>query len=126
MISLTGVYPTIPVTDLQRAKNFYEKMLGLEVSDTTPEGVVYSAGGGSKIYLYQREQSKADHTLASFHVEDIEKEIGDLSQKGVAFEHYDFPNLKTDGKGIATMGQIKAAWFKDPDGNILALSQSSK
>lgn len=126
MLNSAAVYPTIPVTDLGRSKNFYENVLGLTDAVATHEGVIYSAGLGTKLYIYERAPSKADHTLASFRVENIEQTISELSAKGVSFEHYDFPNLKTNEQGIASIGDLKAAWFKDPDGNILAISQSSK
>lgn len=126
MLNISAVYPTIPVTDLQKAKEFYENVLGLGSPVITSEGVLYNVGQATKLYIYQREPSKADHTLASFRVDNIEQVMSELSQKGVTFEHYDLPGLKTDEKGIATMGELKAAWFKDPDGNILAISQLSQ
>ncbi len=128
MLNNSPVTPTIAVTDLKRAKDFYEGKLGLteDSSMSDDNGVLYNAGQGSKLYIYSRPNSPtADHTQVSFKVDNIETSIDELSSKGVAFEHYEIPEmgLKTDEKGVATMGKIKSAWFKDPDGNILSLLQ---
>jgi len=122
MLSDTMVCPTIPVTDMARAKKFYGETLGLKPGPEDPGGVVFQAGAGTAVYLYQRGPSQADHTLASFKVDDAEAEVKALAAKGVTFEDYDLPNLKTVNH-IATMGNMKGAWFKDPDGNILSLSE---
>lgn len=128
MLVNSAVTPTVVTTDLERAKDFYENKLGLkpDPSMSDENGVLYQAGKGTNFYVYKKTNPPvADHTLASFRVDDIEKEVTELSQKGVVFEHYDMPNgIKTNEKGIATMGTSKSAWFKDPDGNILALLQT--
>lgn len=124
MLIDSPVVPTIPVTDIDRAIDFYENKLGLKQNSMQVEkdGALFDAGGGTMLYLYERGVSKADHTLASFSVDDVEKIVDELSEKGVVFEQYDMPNgMKTDAKGIARMGNMKSAWFKDPDGNILAV-----
>jgi catechol 2,3-dioxygenase-like lactoylglutathione lyase family enzyme len=120
------VIPTIPVSDLERAKDFYERKLGLkQVEEAMPDGIVYEAGGGSRLYVYEREPDNSPHTLAGFEVKDIEKTVDDLGAMGIMFEQYDMPgNIKTDERGIATMGNIRSAWFKDPDGNILAITET--
>ena len=126
MLINSPVTPTLVVTDLARAKDFYENKLGLtaDSSMTDEMGVLYNAGQGTKLYLYLRQNaSTADNTQVSFRVEDIEKTIAELSEKGVVFEHYDMPGLKTDEKGIATIGKLRSAWFKDQDGNILSVLQ---
>jgi catechol 2,3-dioxygenase-like lactoylglutathione lyase family enzyme len=125
MLSDFPVAPTIPVTDLQRAKTFYTEVLGLTVDKENPGGISFNAGGNSKLYIYKRGPSKADHTLASFVVKDVEAEVDALIKKGVVFEQYDFPGLKTDKKGIAVLADEgeKGAWLKDPDGNILAIGE---
>ena len=126
MLKNAFVYPTIPVTDLQKAKEFYEETLGLAIVMEVPTGVIFRAGKDSQLYIYQRGPSKADHTLAGFVVEDIEATIDELTGKGVVFEQYDYPGLKTDEKGIALQGPVKAAWFKDIEGNILGIIQYIK
>jgi len=126
MLGNSRVTPTIAVTDLEKAKDFYENKLGLKLNPSMQDmdGVLYDAGEGTNLYIYLRTNpSKADHTLVSFRVDNIEKTIEDLSQKGVVFEHYDMPGLKTDDVGIATIGSAKSAWFKDPDENILSVLQ---
>ena len=128
MLGDKPVGPTIPVTDLARAKEFYTNLLGLTVDSESTGGILFTAGNSTKLYIYKRGPSKADHTLAAFEVEDIEAMVDEMIQKGITFEQYDFPGLKTNEKGIAdSEGENeRGAWFKDPDGNILAVSQSLK
>ena len=127
MLSNAPVAPTIPVTDLKKARDFYEKTLGLSVKqEDEGEGLLIEAGQGSMLYLYKRPPAPSQHTLASFHVKDLDAEMDDLIAKGVVFEQYDMPGLKTDEKGIAMMGDMRGCWFKDPDGNILAHDEESK
>lgn len=126
MLTNSVVTPTVVTTNLERAKDFYQNKLGLkpDPSMNDENGVLYQAGNGTSIYVYKRMNPPvADHTLASFRVADLEAEIKEFSQKGISFEHYDMPGLKTDEKGIAVMGPVKSAWFKDPDGNIFSLMQ---
>ena len=125
MLGDKPVAPTIPVTDLARAKVFYQDKLGLILEKEMPEGISFKAGGNTHLYLYKRGPSTADHTLASFLVENVEAAVDELGAKGIVFEQYDFPGLKTNEKGIAVMSKEgeKAAWFKDPDGNILAVGE---
>jgi catechol 2,3-dioxygenase-like lactoylglutathione lyase family enzyme len=126
MLSDAPVTATLVSTDLKRTRAFYEGMLGLKVNAamTSDDGVLYDAGKGTNLYLYVRQAPKADNTVANFTVANIEQEVNDLTAKGVKFEQYAMPNgIKTDAKGIAVMGSLKSAWFKDPDGNILSLLQ---
>lgn len=126
MLTNSSVRPTIPVVDLERAKRFYETTLGLKPAsannDNTFGTAMFECGNGTKIELYQRSPSKADHTVATFEVLDIEEEVNALREKRVAFEEYDMPEIKTQN-GIATQGPVKAAWFKDSEGNILCIHQ---
>jgi predicted enzyme related to lactoylglutathione lyase len=125
MLSKAMVAPSLPAVDIKRARKFYEEKLGLKVvmEDPSP-GIMVQAGEGTMIYIYQRGATKADHTVASFKVDNIEAEVKELKAKGVKFEEYDIPKMgiKTVN-GIATMGKMKGAWFKDTEGNILALTQ---
>jgi catechol 2,3-dioxygenase-like lactoylglutathione lyase family enzyme len=111
------------VTDLERAKKFYGETLGLKSDGVIAEGhAVYEAGEGTFLVIYERsEPSKAENTAASFSVDDVEGTVQWLKDRGVTFEEYDSPELKTINS-IATIGDLKGAWFKDPDGNILAVS----
>jgi hypothetical protein len=86
------------------------------------EGLIFEAGNNTKLYLYKRNPTKADHTIASFIVDNIETEVNHLKEKGIIFEEYDLPNIKTVN-GIATSGNYKSAWFKDTEGNIISVSQ---
>jgi len=123
MLSKAMVAPTLPAVDLKRARKFYEEKLGLKVvmEDPSP-GIMLQCGQGTMLYVYQRSATKADHTVASFKVDNIETEARELKARGVKFEDIDLPNLKTVN-GIATMGNMKGAWFKDSEGNILAITQ---
>lgn len=126
MLTDSPVMPTIPVTDIKRSIDFYANKLGLKQSSMQVEkdSAMFDAGGGTMLFLYQRPPSPAEHTLASFKAENLEKTMDELSRKGVSFEHYDMPGLKTDEKGIVTNEDMKACWFKDPDGNILGIVET--
>lgn len=115
---------TIPAKDLSGTRKFYEEVLGLKVFREDPAGITYQAGD-SALFLYPTEYAgTAQHTLGGFRVSDIESAVADLRAKGVTFEEYDMPGLKTVN-GIAELGGEKGAWFKDPEGNILSLSEVS-
>jgi catechol 2,3-dioxygenase-like lactoylglutathione lyase family enzyme len=126
MLTNSPVRPTIPVVDLDRAKTFYERTLGLKPvhanNDSTFGIALFECGNSTRIELYQRSASKADHTVATFEVSDIEEEVNALRGKGVVFEEYDMPEIRTQN-GISTQGPVKAAWFKDSEGNILCIHQ---
>ena len=124
MLTSACVHPTLPVADLQRARELSEEKLGLKAIRVDPPpapGVMYEAGEGTGLYIYQRAATKADHTVASFTVKDVEATVKGLKAKGVVFEDIDAPDFKTVD-GIATMGELKGAWFKDTEGNILAVT----
>ena len=122
MLTNAAVHPTLPVVDFDRARKFYEEKLGLKVVQTDPSpGAVLQAGEGTQLYIYKRAATKADHTVASFTVADVEAAVKDLKAKGVVFEEVDVPGVKTVD-GIATMGEMKGAWFKDTEGNISAIT----
>jgi catechol 2,3-dioxygenase-like lactoylglutathione lyase family enzyme len=113
---------TIAVRDMPTARKIYEKTVGLElVDDMMPEAVVYRSGG-SKVMVYRSQYAGTNKaTAATWAVgEDLDKVVRALKAKGVSFEHYDLPELTRKGD-VHEGGGVKAAWFKDPDGNILAL-----
>jgi len=122
MLSEKSVITTIPVVDVERAKNFYEKKLELKLLEERDEGLFFEAGNNTQLYMYKRDSTKADHTVASFMVDNIENEVYHLKEKGIVFEEYDLPNLKTINS-VATSGNYKSAWFKDTEGNIIAITQ---
>ena len=112
---------TIAVKDLKAARKFYEGTLGFKpVPSGQPEVANYKSGK-STILVYPSEFAGTNKaTAATWTVDDTEAEVRALKGKGVSFEHYDFPGMKLKGD-VHVMGEMKAAWFKDPDGNILAI-----
>lgn len=124
MLGDAPVTVSMPAVDIERARVFYRDSLGLKERDNPGEGsAIFEAGAGTTIFLYQRAATTADHTAASFLVEDVEATVAGLTEKGVVFEQYDMGDIKTDERGIAELGENKAAWFKDSEGNILSINQ---
>ena len=125
---MLGDYPaaaTIATADLARARTFYEETLGLKVDMEDPGGILY-VSGESRVLLYPSQfAGPSKVTVVSWMVDDLDRVVGELSAKGITFEQYDFPGLKTDERGIADAGNLKGAWFKDPDGNILNVGQQT-
>ena len=125
MLGNAPVTTILPVMNMQRAREFYEKKLGFKPIGEKPDGkFVYDiGGGGAQLALFPKEGgTKADHTAISFQVKDIAGEIKSLKAAGVVFEDYDFPGLKTVDH-VCVLGAEKAAWFKDPEGNYLCLHE---
>ena len=114
----------LPVIDMQRARGFYEKKLGLKPVGLKPDGkFVYATGSGAVLALFPKDGgTKADHTAVSFQVRDIAAAIKALKAAGVTFEDYDFPGLKTVNH-VCVLGAEKASWFKDTEGNYLCLHE---
>ena len=125
MLKDAPVVPYIPATDIQRARNFYEKKVGLIAREEVAGGVVYECAGGSWIFLYQSSGAGTSQASQAFwQVQDIEKEVADLRSRGVVFEDYDRPGGLKTVNGISIGGGAKAAWSKDSEGNIMALIQT--
>ena len=124
MLSDAPVSAVLPATDLNRAKDFYQHKLGLKpLPLPMDDPIMFSAGEGTTLVVYHRaEGTKAEHTVAGFKVKDVAQTIAELEAKGVVFEDYDQPGLKTVNH-IADYGTAKSAWFKDSEGNILAINQ---
>jgi catechol 2,3-dioxygenase-like lactoylglutathione lyase family enzyme len=124
-ISTAPAATTLPAEDLKRARSFYEEKLGLETEtrDDMPEGVFVHAGEGSLIFLYERGRATAENTAVTFEVDDLEGTVSELRSRGVEFEEYDFPGLKTVN-AIARRDADQAAWFKDSEGNILCAHET--
>ena len=124
MLKKTHVTVTVPVVDLKRAESFYENKLGLDKKGVDPSGAVLLSTGETEIELYKGSAPpRADHTVMSFGVLNIENEIRDLEGKGVKFEDYNLPDFKTDANHIFRQNGDKAAWFKDSEGNVLCLHE---
>ena len=124
MLSKCRVAATLPYDGLATAEPFYGGKLGLELkSGSVADGWLEFAGGdGTVIEVFESDSPKSDDTSATFEVEDLEREMADLRGKGVKFEEYDLPGIKTV-RGVATMEGHRAAWIKDPAGNVIALHQ---
>ena len=124
-LSDSQAIPTVAVSDMGRAREFYEGTLGLSGGEEKGDGGVRYPCGETAIHIYPSAANagKSPATLAAFQVADIESAVDELAAKGVTFEQYDMDPIKTDEKGIAHLGTGAGAWFKDPDGNIFALDQ---
>lgn len=122
MQGATMVVPTIPVSDLERARAFYGDTLGLTQLWDNAASIRFGCGAGSELSVFRRPGTETQHTLAHFEVADIEAAVRELESKGVAFVDYDEGPLRTTGH-IAQMGPARGAWFRDPDGNFLGLRQ---
>jgi len=115
----------IPVKDLDRARTFYEDALGLKTKDEMGGEVLTMESGDTTINVYRSEFAGTNKATAlTFDVDDAEKEVRELKDKGILFEHYEMPGLTQQGDLYVAKG-FKTAWFKDPDGNILSLVEGS-
>lgn len=124
MLSRCPVAATLPFHGLQAAQDFYSGKLGLDlVGGSIDDGYLeFAAGGGTLLEVFESDSDKSDDTAATFQVDDLAREKKDLEKKGVVFEEYDLPGIKTVN-GVATMEGHVAAWFKDPGGNVICLHQ---
>lgn len=121
-LATSTIATMLPVTDTARAKEFYADRLGLPFEGVSSVGdLQFRLGGGAMLVLLPREAgSQSKSTALSWEVDSVETEMAELEGKGVTFEDYDMPGLKTVNN-IAEMGADRAAWFLDPDGNVLCL-----
>jgi catechol 2,3-dioxygenase-like lactoylglutathione lyase family enzyme len=123
MLAGTQVTCMLPVKDLARARRFYEEGLRLEAIGQKPDGKFVYRCGGTEIALFPKpEGTRAEHTALSFAVPDILAAIAELKGRGVTFEDYDLPDFRTV-EHVCVLGSEKAAWFRDPEGNILCLHE---
>ena len=122
MLDTSKAFSSFSVNDIEKAKEFYGKTLGLQVSGG-PEGtLVVPLSGDTKALMYPKPNHQAaTFTVLNFPVESVDKAVEDLSRRGVRFEVYNEPNLKTDARGISRGNGPTIAWFKDPAGNILSV-----
>ncbi len=121
MKSKVRVVPVLQAKDLKRARSFYEDKLGFCLDRKGPDGVLLRAGDSS-IYLYETKAAPGESTVLSFDAEDFDSTIEELRNVGVRFEEYDRPDLKTKD-GIVEMDGMRAVWFKDPEGNVLNVTE---
>ena len=124
MLSKAPVAATLPFRGLKAAQEFYVGKLGLPLrSGSVDDGfMAFGAGSGTVLTVFESDSKKSDDTAATFDVPDLAQEMKELRAKGVVFEEYDLPEVKTHN-GVATMGDTRAAWFKDPGGNIICLHE---
>jgi catechol 2,3-dioxygenase-like lactoylglutathione lyase family enzyme len=127
MLARAPVTTILPVIDMDRAREFYEKKLGLSPRGFAADGnFVFQCAGDATIALIPKPQgTKAEHTALSFEVADVVFEIAEMKKRGVVFEDYDLPGLKTVGH-VCVMGSDRTAWFKDTEGNILCIHQRNR
>ena len=122
-LSDSAVAASIAVSDVERSRDFYENKLGLTGGfQDVDQGYTYPCAGNSEIHIYESPENagKSGHTQAFWSVSEVEATVDELAGRGVTFEQYGEP-FNTDEKGIARLGDEMVAWFKDPDGNILAV-----
>ena len=110
---------TVAVTDVDRAKRFYQEQVGLTILEETPFSIRFGAGKGSQLSV-RPGQPNVGQTVAHFEVDDIEAVVRELTSRGVAFEEYETPKTVNH---IAQIGPARGAWFKDPDGNVLGVRE---
>jgi predicted enzyme related to lactoylglutathione lyase len=123
MLDSASVTANIPAADLERARQFYADKLGLTPAhEMAGIMLLYRTGGGSTFSVYQTEYAgQAGHTIAQWHVTDVDATVRDLQGKGVVFERYDMPGVEWDNDVALMAGMGKAAWFKDSENNILCI-----
>ena len=123
MLKTSAIVPYIPVADIARARKFYEEKVGLRPKEEYAGGVIYECGNASWVFMYPSGGAGTSKASTAFWaVDDVVAEVNELKARGVVFEEYDMPGLKTVNS-IASGGGAKTAWFKDSEGNILAISQ---
>ena len=124
MLQDAPLYAYIPAKDVARARRFYEGMLGFEPQQEINGGVVYGFGRGTACFLYLTPNAGTSQASQAFwSVDDVDAEMKALKARGVKFEDYDMPGERSP-EGAITAGGAKAAWFKDSEGNIMALIQT--
>lgn len=127
MLGKAEIAAIVPVSDVEKAVEFYGGTLGLELQmrrDDLPENreAEFRAGDGTLVVYESVAAGQSRGTVAGFRVDDLDSVVATLRERGVAFEEYDLPDLKTEN-GIAMIGDLRASWARDPDGNIIAFEQ---
>lgn len=125
-LSQSSIAAVAAVSDMDRARRFYEETLGLHEVDGTEsfeDQRVYECGDHTAlmVYLSPHHAGRGTATLGAWRVDDLDAEMESLRSRGLEFERYDEPGLHTDEKGVVEMGGFHACWFKDPDGNTFAI-----
>jgi catechol 2,3-dioxygenase-like lactoylglutathione lyase family enzyme len=117
----------VAVSDLSAARRFYEEQLGLRLGEADANGASYPCADGTSLFVYLSPENAGQNpaTAAGWDVDDLDALMDELSARGVVFERYDQPGLKTDERGVFDAGAFRAAWVRDPDGNTFAITQQS-
>jgi catechol 2,3-dioxygenase-like lactoylglutathione lyase family enzyme len=126
MLRDSKAFSGFSVADIQTAKKFYSETLGLDVTESHGLLTLRLAGGNNVLIYPKHNHVPATFTLLNFPVTDVDLTVDELTKRGVRFEKYDLPNLKTDTKGIMRGNGPTIAWFKDPAGNILSVIEEAK
>jgi catechol 2,3-dioxygenase-like lactoylglutathione lyase family enzyme len=121
MLEKSKAYSGFSVNDTQKAKEFYGRTLGLEVSESNGLLNLRLAGGTTVLIYPKPNHTPATFTILNFPVDNVDKAVDELTKRGVRFEIYNQPNLKTDERGVFRGEGPVIAWFKDPAGNILSV-----
>jgi catechol 2,3-dioxygenase-like lactoylglutathione lyase family enzyme len=122
MLGDARVAASIPVLDLERSKAFYRDVLGLRITEDTPFGAFFAAGDGTGLLIFPRADVAREHTMAGFEVDDLETTMKALEERGVTFDEVDLPGIQQGGK-VAQLGPVRSAWFRDSEGNVLAVTE---
>jgi predicted enzyme related to lactoylglutathione lyase len=127
MLKANKAFSSFSVNDIQKAKDFYSQTLGVKVSHEDEHDLLrLHVGNDAPVMVYPKpNHSAASFTVLNFEVDDVDKAVDELTQRGVRFEKYNQPNLKTDERGIMRGEGPVIAWFKDPAGNILSVVEAA-
>jgi catechol 2,3-dioxygenase-like lactoylglutathione lyase family enzyme len=121
MLQDARIYAVLPAADLDRARRFYLEKLGLEPADENDAGLFYEGAATTRFLLYPTQgRTSGTHTQMGFLVDDAAATVAELRSRGVVFQDYDMPGLKTVD-GIAEFGESRSAWFEDSEGNVVAI-----
>lgn len=124
MLDPLSIYPVMPAADLERARVFYREKFGLEPTLIKPGMLAYSGPPGYLFQLYESTTAgTSEHTQMGFSTFELDADMALLRSKGIVFEEYDLPGLKTVD-GVAILGEDRSAWFKDSEGNIICVSET--
>ena len=125
MLEDSKAFSGFSVNDIGRAKEFYGRTLGLKVSESNGLLTLHLAGGNNVLIYPKPNHTPAMFTVLNFPLDDVDQAVDELTKRGVRFETYDLPDIKTDKKGIMRGKCPTIAWFKDPAGNILSVIETS-
>ncbi|MGH8835609.1 MAG: VOC family protein [Actinomycetes bacterium] len=124
MFKDTKAFSGFSVDDIGKAREFYEGTLGLEVSESNGMLELHISGGNPVLVYPKDNHTPATFTILNFPVDDVDGAVDELTNRGVQFEHYDYPDMKTDEKGIMRGWGPAIAWFTDPAGNVLSVIEA--